>query len=54
MEEITEWLHTNIGPGWIHPDTHVWSYGELYESVLFSNEHDAVMFKLRWTGNESN
>jgi hypothetical protein len=51
MEEVTAWLHTNIGPGWIHPDRHVWSYGELYESVHFSREQDAVMFKLKWAGN---
>ena len=53
MEEITAWLHCNIGPGWIHPDTHVWSYGELYESVHFSNERDAVIFKLKWAGREN-
>jgi hypothetical protein len=53
MEEITAWLHNTIGPGWLHPDIHVWSYGERYESVHFSRERDAIMFKLKWARNEN-
>lgn len=53
MEEVTAWLNDNIGPSWAGYDHHIWSYGELYESVHFTNERDALMFKLKWAGNEN-
>lgn len=52
MEEITAWLLANVGTSWLD-DTHLWSFGEHYESLYFSDERHAVMFKLKWAGNEN-
>ena len=48
MEEITAWLTATIGPSWSGNDRHHWSFGENYESVWFSDQRHAIMFKLRW------
>lgn len=53
MEEVTAWLTDTIGPSWVGYDHCNWSYGEEYQSLWFSNERDAVLFKLRWVGNEN-
>jgi hypothetical protein len=53
MEEVTAWLTDTIGPSWAGYDHHVWSYGEEYQSLWFSDERDAVLFKLKWVGNEN-
>ena len=53
MEEVTAWLTATIGPSWEGYDKHNWSYGEEYQSLWFSRERDAIMFKLKWVGNEN-
>jgi hypothetical protein len=53
MEEVTAWLTATIGPSWEGYDKHNWSYGEEYQSLWFSRECDAVVFKLKWGINEN-
>jgi hypothetical protein len=53
MEEDTAWLTATIGPSWEGYDKHNWSYGEEYQSLWFSRERDAVVFKLKWGINEN-